>query len=100
MRHRNDLAKEYDPKLNALDYTTWSIPHELRRNLAELSRNGAIASILATFTKNIYEKQKLLRPYQKRQVFIRSVAFFSNTLISVIVKIVVGYLVFQETLSV
>jgi len=81
--------------LKAIEYTTWSIPSELRRNLAELSQNGAIKSVLATFTKNIYKKQELLRPYQEKQVFISSIAFFSDTFISVIVKVIVGYLVCQ-----
>lgn len=100
MRHQNNLEREYDPQLKAIEYTTWSIPSELRRNLVELSRNGAVRAILDTFTKNIYEKQRLLRKYQEKQVFISSITFFSETLIDVIVKIIVGYLVFQGTHSV
>lgn len=100
IQHQNDTERQYDMKLEAIDHTLWSIPWELRRNLTELSRNGAVSEILATFTRNIYEKQRLLRPYQKKQVIVGSVAFLADVFTTLVIKTVVGYTVFYGTGSV
>ncbi len=90
----------YDQELRDLEHLVFSVPWELRKNLAALSQNGAVHSVLATLTRSIHEKQRLARPYQRKKVFIGSGIFLVDSAVSILIKAGVGYFVFQGTLSV
>lgn len=100
IRHRDDMRKWNDPELKKVDQITWSIPWELQRSLAELSRNGATKKLLNFFTQAIHKKQELVRVYQKKNIWTQSLIFIVDNFISFLVKAWVAYTVFQGTQSV